>query len=159
MMRLNKKEGWILSAPPVIRNIVLFVRGFLARDRYLTEGLAALVTFGMGVTSSLTLGEMQSRVSLAGFRDMASPEFWIAVFAFPGVWCGAKLIAEGEREEGWTSLAVMSSFYALCVFSVVADLTNWGFWTLFTLLLGVMKGYALVREWTYLRWSVTLLVH
>jgi hypothetical protein len=143
--------------PRVARTVVNFFREFLARDRYLTEALAALVTFAVGVVASVTIDQMETRVSLAGFRDMPCPEALVALASVPGIISAAKLIWEGERREGLNSLAVMSSFVALSAFSFVADLGSWAFWTLFTLLLGVMKGYALVREWTYLRWSVAVL--
>ena len=51
----------------------------------------------------------------------------------------------------------MLSFVALSVFSMAVDLDNWPFWTLFALLLGLMKSYVLVLEWSYLRWGVSCL--
>jgi hypothetical protein len=140
-----------------INSIVAFLRGFLARDRYLTEALAAVVTFGVGVLASISLEELQTRPSLSGFRDMPYPELWMMAFAIPGVICAGRLWREGETYEGTVSLAVMLSFPTLGAVSLLIDLSNWGFWTLFALQLGVLKGYAIVREWTYLRWGVAVL--
>jgi hypothetical protein len=143
--------------PRVARTVVAFFREFLARDRYLTEALAALVTFAVGVLASISLGPVQQAPALAGFRDMPCPEGWVIAFCLPGLYCSAKLWWEGETYEGKVSLAVMLSFVALGVFSMAIDLSNWGFWTLFALQLGVLKGYALIQEWTYLRWGVSVL--
>jgi hypothetical protein len=145
------------KARSLLQGVWSFLAGFVARDRYLTEALAAVVTFGTGVAASLTLDDVQTRISLQGIREMQYPEVLVMAFAAPGMWCSARLIYEGERDEGWTSFGVMSSFWGLGLFSIATNLSNWGFWTIFCLLLGTMKGYALVREWTYLRWSVTVL--
>jgi hypothetical protein len=141
----------------VVQTVVEFLRGFLARDRYLTEALAALVTFAVGVLASISLGPVQQNPALAGFRDMPCPEGWVMAFCIPGLYSSAKLWRDGEIYEGKVSLGVMLSFVVLGVLSMSIGLSNWAFWTLFALQLGVLKGYALVREWTYLRWSVSVL--
>jgi hypothetical protein len=146
-----------MTPPRVVRSIYEFLAGVLQRDRYLTEVLAALVTFGVGILGSFSQEALASKQALAGFRDMPGAEFWVMAFAAPGVWSAVRLWWEGERHEGKTSLAIMLSFVALCLFSLAMDLDNWAFWTLFALLLGVMKGYALIVEWSYLRWSVSCL--
>lgn len=146
-----------MNRPRFLETIIGFVRGFLARDRYLTEALAALVTFATGVLASLTLEHIDERPSLAGFRDMPCPELYIILAALPGLYWAVKVWRDGEIGEGRVSFAVMSSFVVLSVASLILDLDNWAFWSLFCLLLGLMKGYALVREWTYLRWAVTVL--
>ena len=146
-----------MSAPLVVRNIVDFLSGVLQRDRYLTEVLAALVTVGVGVLASISQDALASRQSLAGFRDMPCPELWAIAFALPGVWSALKLSWEGESREGRISLRVMLSFVLLAVFSIAMDLDNWAFWALLALQLGVLKGYALVLEWSYLRWSVSIM--
>lgn len=146
-----------MSTPVVVRDIIAFLRGVVRRDRYLMEVLASLVTFGVGVVASLSQSALDGRPSLAGFRDMPCPEMWVIAFSLPGIWTAVKLWREGERHEGRRSLVVMLSFVALSAVSLAMDLSNWGFWTLFALLLGIMKGYALVLEWSYLRWSVAVL--
>jgi hypothetical protein len=60
--------------PCVARTVVQFFREFLARDRYLTEALAALVTFAVGGLASISLGPVQQAPALAGFRNMPCPE-------------------------------------------------------------------------------------
>jgi hypothetical protein len=144
-------------AKVVVRNIFAFLSGVLQRDRYLTEVLAALVTFGVGVLASISQDALASRQSLAGLRDMPGPEIYVIAFALPGIWSALRLWWEGERHEGRVSLAVLLSFVALSALSLSLGLDNWAFWALFALLLGVMKGYALIREWSYLRWSVSCL--
>jgi hypothetical protein len=149
-----------MSTPLVVRNVVSFIREFLARDRYLTEALAALVTFGAGVMASLSLEEVQGRVSLAGFRDMPYPELWAVAFTLPGLITSMRIwwrAVDGERAEGVTSVLVMSSFLVLSLTSVLFDWDNWVFWSVFALQLGILKGYALVQEWPYLRWGVSVL--
>lgn len=140
-----------------MQTILSFLAGVVRRDRYLVELGAALVTFGVGIIASVTQDSLVTRQSLAGFRDMPCPEIWVIAFAVPGIWAAAQLWRDGERHEGRVSLLVMLSFVALSVFSLLADLDNWPFWTLFALLLGVMKGYSLVLEWSYLRWGVSCL--
>lgn len=146
-----------MSTPRVVRSIVAFLTGILHRDRYLTEVLAACVTFGVGVLASVSQAALEGRQSLSGFRDMPCPEGWVIAFAAPGIWAAAKLWWEGERHEGRVSLGVMGSFVALGIVSMALDLDNWGFWAMFALLLGVMKTYALIREWGYLRWGVAVM--
>ena len=146
-----------MSTPRVVRNIAAFLSGILSRDRYLMELLAACVTFGVGVLASVSQAALEGRQSLSGFRDMPCPEGWVIAFAAPGIWAAAKLWWEGERHEGQVSLGVMGSFVLLACASVALDLDNWAFWALFALLLGVMKGYALIREWSSLRWGVACL--
>jgi hypothetical protein len=142
-----------MSAP--LRTIVDFLAGVLKRDRYLTEVLAALVTFGVGILGSVSQEALSSRQSLSGFRDMPCPELWVIAFAMPGVWSALRLCWDGEAREGRISLRVMLSFVLLAIFSVAMELDNWAFWSLLALQLGVLKGYALVLEWSYLRWSVS----
>ena len=146
-----------MSTPRVVRNIAAFLAGILSRDRYMMELLAACVTFGVGVLASVSQASLNDRPSLSGFRDMPCPEGWAIAFAGPGIWASLRLWWEGERYEGKVSLGVMGSFVALAVVSMALDLDNWGFWTLFALLLGVMKSYSIVREWSYLRWGVACL--
>ena len=146
-----------MSTQRVVRSIVAFLTGILHRDRYLTEVLAACVTFGVGVLASVSQTALEGRPSLSGFRDMPCPEGWVIAFAAPGIWAAAKLWWEGERHEGQVSLGVMCSFVALGIVSMALDLDNWGFWAMFALLLGVMKTYALIREWGYLRWGVAVM--
>jgi hypothetical protein len=146
-----------IPKPRILETIVLFVRGFLARDRYLTEALAALTTFATGALASLTLDHIDDRPSLAGFRDMPCPELYVVLAAIPGLYWAIRVWRDGEITEGRISFGVMSSFVVLCGVSLALNLENWAFWSLFCLLLGLMKGYALVREWTYLRWSVTVM--
>ncbi|MFT8245168.1 hypothetical protein [Roseomonas sp. BN140053] len=146
-----------MSTPRIVRNIMAFLHGFLARDRYLTEALAGLVTFATGVLALMSIDAMNTRVSLAGFRDMPCPEAWVILFSLPGVWCSAKLWWEGERYEGIASLVVTLSFVVLAGLSLALDFGNWLFWTCFALQLGSLKGYALIQEWTYLRWSMAVL--
>jgi hypothetical protein len=146
-----------MSAPRVVRDILAFLGGILERDRYLVELGAALVTFGIGILASFSQEALTGRQSLAGFRDMPCPELWVIIFTLPGIWSAVKIWWEGERHEGVVSLLVMLSFSMLAVFSLAMDLNNWAFWTLFALQLGVLKGYSLVLEWSYLRWSVSVL--
>lgn len=146
-----------MSTSRVVRNIAAFLSGILSRDRYLMELLAACVTFGVGVLASVSQTALEGSPSLSGFRDMPYPEGWVIAFAAPGIWAAAKLWWEGERHEGRVSLGVMGSFVALGIVSMALDLDNWGFWAMFALLLGVMKTYALIREWGYLRWGVACL--
>lgn len=146
-----------MSTPRVVRNIAAFLSGILSRDRYLMELLAACVTFGVGVLASVSQTALEGSLSLSGFRDMPCPEGWVIAFAAPGIWAAAKLWWEGERHEGQVSLGVMGSFVALGIVSMALDLDNWGFWAMFALLLGVMKTYALIREWGYLRWGVAVM--
>jgi hypothetical protein len=140
-----------------IRTIVDFLAGVLQRDRYLTEVLAALVTFGVGILASFSQDALGTRQSLSGLRDMPGAEMWVIAFSTPGIWSALHLWWDGERREGRVSLCVMMSFVALALFSWTMDLNNWAFWTLFALQLGILKGYALVLEWSYLRWSVSCL--
>lgn len=146
-----------MSTPRVVRNIAAFLSGILSRDRYLMELLAACVTFGAGVLASVYQASLNDRPSLSGFRDMPCPEMFVVAFAVPGIWASLRLWWEGERYEGQVSLGVMGSFVALAVVSMALDLDNWAFWALFALLLGVMKTYALIREWGYLRWGVAVM--
>lgn len=143
-----------MSARRVLRNIVEFLSGVVERDRYLTEAFAALVTFGVGIIGSVSQDSLSQRQSLSGFRDMPCPELWLVGFCLPGIWSACKLWKEGEVREGRVSLNVMLSFVALSAFSYLLDLDNWAFWTLLALQLGILKGYALILEWSYLRWSV-----
>ena len=146
-----------MSTPRVVRNIAAFLAGILSRDRYLMELLAACATFGVGVLASVSQASLNDRPSLSGFRDMPCPEMFVVAFAVPGIWASLRLWWEGERYEGKVSLGVMGSFVALGAVSMALDLDNWAFWTLFALLLGVMKPYSIVREWSYLRWGVACL--
>jgi hypothetical protein len=155
--RCGGRIVWISTMTAPLRNIVAFLAGVLQRDRYLTEVLAALVTFGVGILASFSQDALASRQSLAGLRDMPGAEFYVIAFSLPGIWSALHLWWDGEHREGRVSLAVMLSFVALSAFSLWMGLSNWGFWALFALLLGVMKGYALVLEWSYLRWSVSCL--
>lgn len=146
-----------MSTPRVIAGIVAFLSGFLARDRYLLEALAALTTFATGVLALMSLDFVGDRVSLAGMGDMPCPEAWVILFTLPGIWSSAKLWWEGERNEGKVSLCVMLLFVLLSATSILLGTDNWVFWTAFALMLGVLKGYALVQEWTYLRWAMSCL--
>jgi xanthine/uracil permease len=146
-----------MTPPRVVRSIYELLAGVLQRDRYLTELGAALVTFGIGVVASLTQDGLATRASYARFRDMPCPEGWVIAFCLPGIWSAVKLWREGERYEGRVSLLVMLSFVVLALFSMLINLENWGFWALFALQLGILKGYALILEWGYLRWSVSIL--
>lgn len=141
----------------MVRNIAAFLSGILSRDRYLMELLAACVTFGAGVLASVYQAALEGRPSMSGLRDMPCPEGWVIAFAVPGIWASLRLWWEGERHEGRVSLGVMGSFVALGIVSMALDLDNWGFWAMFALLLGVMKTYALIREWGYLRWGVAVM--
>ena len=146
-----------MSTSRVVRNIAAFLSGILSRDRYLMELLAACVTFGVGVLASVYQAALEGSPSMSGFRDMPCPEGWVIAFAVPGIWASLRLWWEGERHEGRVSLGVMGSFVALGIVSMALDLDNWGFWAMFALLLGVMKTYALIREWGYLRWGVAVM--
>lgn len=145
----------------VVRNVVNFLREFLARDRYLTEALAALTTFATGVLILRGLGSIDNSVNLVGFRDMPAPELWVALFSVPGLarcwrlWRGAR--DEETRREGRVGMLVMYSFFLLCTVSHVLGFENWLFWACFALWLGIAKGYALVSEQIDLRWGVTCL--
>lgn len=146
-----------MAAVRVVQSILSFLTGVVSRDRYLMEAVAAFTTFLTGVIASFTQQSIVARQALADLRDMPGPEWWVLLFCAPGIWSAVQVIRGGEEPEGKTSLAVMLSFVALCLFSLAIGLSNWGFWALFALLLGTMKGYALICEWTYLRWSVACL--
>lgn len=146
-----------MTAKKLLHNIVVFLTEVIERDRYLTEVFAALVTFGTGVIALGTRSVLDSRQALSGFRDMPCPEFWMICFALPGVISAIKIYREGEHREGRISFIVMASFVVMAIVSMILNLDNWTFWTILALQLGILKGYALILEWGYLRWSVACL--
>jgi hypothetical protein len=85
-----------MAAPRVVRSIFDFLAGVLQRDRYLTEVLAAAVTFGVGILASFSQEALGSRPSLAGLRDMPGAEFYVIAFSLPGIWSALRLWWDGE---------------------------------------------------------------
>jgi hypothetical protein len=139
-----------------LRTLADFVRHVLYRDRYLTEVLSSVVTFGVGILASVSQTALEGRPSLAGFREMPAPELWVCAVSLPGTLVAIRFAMGPPGPDRWTSLVVMSLFWVLGVFSLAIDLNNWAFWTLLALLLGVLQGYAIVRELRDLRWGVAL---
>lgn len=134
-----------------------FVFAMLHRDRCLTEVLAALVTFSVGVLASRTQHALSIRDAMAGFRDMPVPEVWVMIVAPPGMWRAVRYALCRDCLGRFVPFAVMSSLYALSIASLVFALDNWVFWTLLALLLGITQGYTVVVERRDLRWGCALI--
>jgi hypothetical protein len=143
--------------PRPLRTLAGFVRHILYRDKYLTEVLASLVTFAVGVLASFSQPALEVREVMAGFRDLPMPELWIMLMTLPGTWHALRYAVRPQIAHRWMGLIVMACFWALCCFSLAIELNNWAFWTLLALLLGVMQGVAVVSELRDLRWGCALI--
>lgn len=132
-----------------------FIRHVLFhRDRYLTELLSSVVTFAVGVLASMSQPQLETRSTMAGFRDMAYPELWLLLMASPGLIAAIRYGLRPDAPSRWMPTVVMGSVVVLCASSLIAGLDNWAFWALLALLIGVMQGYAAIAELAEARWGI-----
>ena len=146
------------GARTFLRNFRLFWVAFGQKDRYLTEFVAAVCSFGAGILASVSPATMENRTSMNGFTNMLLPELWVALVVLPGLYVVLKnwWYRRLDEDHDIFPVVVMAGFMSLCMISELFNFNNWIFWTFLFLQLGVSQGYALYREWTDLRWAVSL---